>query len=614
MNGILIRQSHYALIKGIDDVLKKKIASIKDIINKLKFILNRRQKTLGIVVALMTVINALLQTLGVSIIVPLAGAMMTPESYMETKFAKKVCGLFGLIDTSHFFVFICAVAIIIYILKSVFSVFQLWISAKYSFMVQRELSTYTLKTYMMRPYNFFLNYGTSDIIRDVKTDSYGVNIILASCFNLLTELLTMSMIVIYITIMDWKMALCIVLLSFVCILIIYKYFKKTMRIAGEKSREYSAKSQKVLLEAVEGIKEVQVMRKQNYFVDEFKKIYALEQHPGMIQRMVVESPAYIIEAIFVVGMLGFVVVRMMLDPSFLNAMPVLASFLMGAIKMLPSLGHISSRLNSLQYYIPSLNSVYHNFMIFREEKNECSQAYRIADDCEFSSFNKAIILDSVDWKYEESKPYVLRGLNLTIKKGDSIGIIGQSGAGKSTLADVILGLYTPVSGCVKIDGINIQSIYYSYGNIIGYVPQNIYLIDGTIRENVAFGSALDDIDDQLVWECLKQARLDSFVLSSESGLDTIVGERGVKFSGGQRQRLAIARALYRKPQILIMDEATSALDNETEEAVMDAIEQLYGTITMVIIAHRLTTVKKCDHIYEIYEGKAIERSKEEIFV
>lgn len=216
----------------------------------------------------------------------------------------------------------------------------------------------------------------------------------------------------------------------------------------------------------------------------------------------------------------------------------------------------------------------------------------------------------LSWRYKDGKKDILSGMQLTINKGEAIGIIGASGSGKSTFADLFLRLYFPQHGKILMDGINIDAIPQKWSRTIGYVPQSVFLVDGTVRENVVFGG--DDPDDEKVWKALKKASLDKFIKELSNGLETVVGERGVKFSGGQRQRIAIARALYSDPQILILDEATSALDNETEEAVMEAIDSLAGSMTLIIIAHRVTTLKGCDRIYEIVNGKAVERNKDEV--
>ena len=229
-----------------------------------------------------------------------------------------------------------------------------------------------------------------------------------------------------------------------------------------------------------------------------------------------------------------------------------------------------------------------------------------------AAFHSEICLENVSWKYPNADGRVIDGLNMVILKGHAVGFVGASGAGKTTLADMILGLLPTETGAIKMDGVDIKSIPLTWSRTIGYVPQSVYLTDDTIRNNVAFGIEKEQIDDVLVWEALQQAQLKTFVESLPEGINTVVGERGIKFSGGQRQRVAIARALYYDPAILVLDEATSALDNETESAVMEAIESLQGHKTLIIVAHRLTTIKSCDEVYEIVDGKAVKKDMAEI--
>ena len=226
-------------------------------------------------------------------------------------------------------------------------------------------------------------------------------------------------------------------------------------------------------------------------------------------------------------------------------------------------------------------------------------------------FQEVVSVENIVWQYEGQTKPVLTDVSLCIHKGESVALIGASGSGKTTLSDILLGLLAPEKGSIYMDGIDIYTIPKIWARIVGYVPQSVFLIDDTIRNNVAFG--LRDVDDSDIWKALEQAQLKAFVETLPAGLDTIVGDRGIKFSGGQRQRVAIARALFNKPEILILDEATAALDNETEKAVMESIDALQGQITMVIVAHRLTTIRNCDSIYEVKEGKAIRRDKSEVF-
>ena len=260
---------------------------------------------------------------------------------------------------------------------------------------------------------------------------------------------------------------------------------------------------------------------------------------------------------------------------------------------------------------PAFDIAYNNIKEAKTYVSNKELNLDIADKSGDFEFLNEIKLDNVTWKYISGKKEVLKDLNLAIKKGQSIGIIGESGAGKSTLSDILLGLYIPQKGTVSVDGHIISEIPKTWSRMIGYVPQSVYLMDDTLRSNISFGD--EDIDDNRIWNSLEKASLKEYVASLPDGLDTMVGERGIKFSGGQRQRIAIARALYHNPSILILDEATSALDNETETAVMEAIESLQGTITMIIIAHRLTTMRKCDRIIKIENGVAVDVEKTELF-
>lgn len=270
------------------------------------------------------------------------------------------------------------------------------------------------------------------------------------------------------------------------------------------------------------------------------------------------------------------------------------------------------------FYRPTLEEAFVNITAAREYENELTEYQKLhggVDEAHMGevSFKKQVVVKNVRFKYKKAKEPVLQNISLTITKGESIALIGASGAGKTTMADVMLGLLHPESGTVEMDGIDIFSMPKHWAKIIGYVPQMVFLTDDTIRNNVSFGLTRDEIDDDRIWHALEQAQLADFVRKLPKQLDTIVGERGIKFSGGQRQRIAIARALYNEPEILVLDEATSALDNETETAVMEAIDALQGQKTLIIVAHRLTTIRNCDKIYEICDGHAIERAKEEIF-
>ena len=278
--------------------------------------------------------------------------------------------------------------------------------------------------------------------------------------------------------------------------------------------------------------------------------------------------------------------------------------MVAAYRLLPSINKFSVNFNQIIFYNISLNVAYDNIQAAREYMKKDMEGDSGAD----ISFKQSIDIQNVTWKYEAEEKKVLENVSLHINKGDSVAIIGESGAGKTTLADILLGLYRPMHGKVLVDGQDVYSNLKQWAEIISYVPQTVYLFDDTVKNNVIFGHS--EVDEKKVWEALEQAQLKSFVEGLPDGLDTMVGEAGVRFSGGQRQRIAIARALYNNPSVLVLDEATAALDNDTESAVMEAIDSLKGKKTLVIIAHRLTTIKNCNKVYEIKNKKIIDVTSE----
>lgn len=575
-----------------------------DHIAKLLYIMTKRQKAIAMVLFVVVLFNSLLQTISVYAISPLVSSMTNKDIFLENKMVRAISHIFKTAEYTRLFCLLCACIAFIYFIKELVSVFQIWFSIKFAQKVQREISQTVLDSYMDRDYDFFLDYGTPKLIRDIKEDPSSTYNVLTCLLNILTEVLTAALLLAYIIVSDFWMAIFMLALAMVSMLVMIYGFKRTLLKKGEEARVKAAENNKILLETIEGIKDVKVMRKKNYFSKAFYDTYRNEQKPRVFQNLAASAPTSIVEGIFVIGIMLFLGMMSINDVSFWNRLPMLATFLVAAIRLLPSIGRITNNINNIQFFIPALDSVYNNVKVIRE-KSDNSTSYTNEKCDKRIVFHKKMELRNICYGYKDSDRRVLDNLNMIIHKGESIGIVGQSGAGKSTLADIILGLHIPQSGEVMLDGVDIADIFQEYGRVIGYVPQNVYLVDGTIRENVAFGENVSSVDDGDVIEALKQAKLYDLVANSANGLDTIIGERGVKFSGGQRQRMAIARALYRKPQILIMDEATSALDNETETAVMEQVEELQGAITLIIIAHRLSTIEKCNSVYEIVDGKAL---------
>lgn len=590
-----------------------RLKSVKDVWNKYNFILTASLKRWGVVVVLLTLIGAVFETMGVSIILPLVQVMIAPEALRENAIVEPIISYLGL-DSDTALIWAIGIAVIfIYLLKNLFLLMLSWVRVKYSCKVQRELSIEMMDAYMKRGYIFFLNVSTGELLRGMQGSIVNTYNALYHCFRLFAEVLTITFICLYIMVSDIIMAMCVCVLAFLCLLIIIFGFQKWIKRCGEINYKYSALVNKTLLHTFQSIKEVLVLQRQKYFINSYRKEY-IEQQKGIIGQTVgTESPAYLIEGVCVAGLIIAVCVKAINTENASTLVPQLAAFAVAAFRILPSLGRISSYFNQFMFCIPGINETYENFQEVRESDSNLISKLNDKKRIEkISGFEKKMTIAEITWKYPNAEETVLEGISMEIKKGQSIAFVGKSGAGKTTLADIILGLLPPQKGRVLIDGVDIKDIPKERSRIVGFVPQTVNLLDDTVRRNVAFGIEDSEIDDDMVWTALEQAQLKDTIENSANGLDTKIGERGIRFSGGQRQRFAIARALYCNPDILILDEATSALDTETETAVMESIEALQGHKTLIIIAHRLTTIRNCDVIYEIGNGKAVRKAYKDL--
>lgn len=596
-----------------------RLRSVIDIWKKYDFILTSSQKKWGIVIFILTLLGAVCETLGVSIILPMVQVMIDPKQVRENAFFEPIISYLHLDSNASLIWAIGLVVVAIYLVKNTFLLFLSYVRIKYSCKVQRELSVEMMESYMSRGYVFFLNMGTGELMRGVTGSISNTYAALFQVFKLLAEALTVVCICIYIMFTDIAMALCVILLALICLAFVVLCCQKWVKKCGEINYKYSALVNKSLLQTFQGIKEILVMHRQKYFVDSYRENYVKQQKGLIGETVTMESPTYVIEAVCVCGLVIAVCMKAIDADNAATLVPQLASFAVAAFRILPSLGRISSSFNQFMFCVPGINDTYNNFKEVRKSQNEVI-TFKIENSFKDSysgihntaKFQKKLSIKNITWKYPNTDNNVLENISMEINKGESIAFVGKSGAGKTTLADIILGLLKPQEGTVKIDDSNIEEIPEKRSRIIGFVPQNVNLLDDTVRRNVAFGIKDEEIDDERVWKALEQAQLKDIIEGYEKGLDTKTGERGIRFSGGQRQRFAIARALYCNPEILVLDEATSALDTETETAVMESIEALQGHKTLIIIAHRLTTIKNCDKIYEIVEGKAVERKYEEL--
>lgn len=586
-------------------------------LKQLNYILNKSQKRRAFWLFLAIVAGAGFELLGVTAILPFVEAAVSPEKVLQNKYVMMIAPVIGITDANTLLIFMGISLILVYIIKNVFMLYTNFVQYDFATRIKKELSVKMLHSYMSRPYTFFLNTNTAEILRGCSGDILSVYRVVDCLCTILSQALTVVMIGIFLIYTDPIIAISVLVLMIVVLLGMVLFFKPTVKKAGQKNMELLTLINQILTQITNGIKEIFVMQRKELFLGEYDEVSDQSRKLERTYNVLSTSPDRIVEGICVSGIIGIVCIRLVNDSTaMIDFIPKLAAFAMAAFKLLPSIGKIANRMTGIIYSRPGVVNVYQNMLEANQYETQMKQyisdkhvEVRQLEDLKFSN---QLSINQVCWQYENQKAPVLTDVQLTIHKGESVAFIGASGAGKTTLSDIILGLLQPAKGTVEMDGIDVYTIPMQWAHIVGYVPQSIFLMDDTVRNNIAFGLPADTIEDKYIWEALEKAQLKEFIEKLPYGLDTMVGERGVKFSGGQRQRIAIARALYNKPEILVLDEATAALDNETETAVMESIDALQGQITMIIVAHRLTTIKNCDKIYEIKDGVALERSKEEV--
>ncbi len=611
---------------------------LREVIRKTLYVMDRPQKILCVIVLFLTFLGAALECLGVSVIIPLVQVIQDADMVLQSNLLTSHPALYekaASLSYTRLVALISSGVIVLYLFKNFYFVFLSWFRVKFAAKIQREISVRMMASYLSRGYQFFLNTNYGEFYRGIIGDTTMVYTVLNSSFSLLAEGFTLLLIVIFLFLTDWMLACTVFVLALFCLLIIFVFFRKKMYRYGADARKYHVRQEQTLKQTFMGVKNVLILRKQRHFISEYESNRINIQKTECKQTVALEAPAHVIEGLCIAGLMAAICLRIVFIGSDAGFFATLSAFAVAAFRVLPSLGRISASLNSLSNALPSIDALHTQIVKAEDYAKEHPEALvemdnpgnsgrLIAKGTSYTDkelpekedgkdrFQDKIELKDITFAYTSETGNVLKNVDLTLHKGESVALIGASGAGKSTLADILLGLLVPQSGGIYMDGTNITKIPDQWAGVVGYVPQTVYLYDASIRENVAFGESREKIDEDRVWEALTRAELADFVRSLPEGIETKAGDSGVRLSGGQRQRIAIARALYHRPEVLVLDEATSALDNETESAIMEAIESLQGQVTLLIVAHRLTTVRNCDVIYEVEEGRLRPRDKAEV--
>lgn len=575
-------------------------------------LLDKKQKHKMVLLVFLMLIGAVLETLGVSMILPVMSVVMEENAVQKHAYLQVICDLFHIAydDTRTLMILVMVGLIVIFAVKNVFLFFQQKVQLKFVYTNQFATSRRMMINFMERPYEYYLNADTSVIQRSITSDVNNMYGLILSLLQLVSEGIVFVCLIAVSLVSDVMMSITVALLLVVVLAIIKWVLKPIMRKAGEENQDYYSGLYKWIDQSVMGIKEIKIANKENYFINEYAKCG--EGYVNAVQRynLYNATPRLLIETVALAGMIFYMMIQLLSGVQVTAILPQLTLLALVAMRLIPCANRINNHLTSISYFEPFFMGVSDNLQEeIRDESIDYNAAsYQKKVEVQKLEIRHNIQLKDIVYKYPNTETLIFDRANMEIPIGKSVGIVGTSGAGKTTIVDILLGLLQIQSGEILADGVEVREHYQSFLKDIGYIPQTIFMIDSTIRKNVAFGVADEDIDDVKVWRALQEAQLDEFVRGLPDGLDTSIGERGIRISGGQRQRIGIARALFEDPEVLVLDEATSALDNETEAAIMESINMLHGKKTLIIIAHRLQTIEKCDMVYRVEKGQVtIER-------
>ena len=575
------------------------------ILQKMNRLLDAKQKKLMVLIVFLMLIGGILESLSISVVIPVIEVLLDPDAVVNNKFFAALYNGLGLTSVTQFTIVMMLALIGAFVLKNLFLFLQNVVQLRFVYTNQFATSRKMMINFMNRPYEYYLNADTAVIQRSITSDVNNMYGLILALLQLISEAVVFTCLVAVLLIVDAMMILTIAVLLLVVLVLIKVVIKPIMVKAGQENQDYYSGLFKWIEQSVMGIKEIKIANKVQYFINEYAKCGFVYVNAVQKYNLYNSTPRLLIETVCIAGLVIYMLIVMLNGASVTEMMPQLTTFGLAAMRLIPSANRINNHLTSISYFEPFFMGVSDNLQEDIHDNNVVYdvEAYAHAKEVVKMDVNKEISLTDITYKYPNSEALIFDHADMTVPVGSAVGIVGSSGSGKTTIVDVMLGLLQLQTGSILADGVDVQTNYEGWLRNIGYIPQTIFMIDSTIRKNVAFGVADEDIDDNRVWEVLKEAQLDEFVRNLPEGLDTGIGERGIRISGGQRQRIGIARALYEDPEVLVLDEATSALDNDTEAAIMESINRLHGKKTLLIIAHRLQTIEECDMVFRVENGK-----------
>lgn len=576
---------------------------------KVFHILNKKQKGKAVLIIILMLIGGIMESVSISLILPLISAVMDKNNWNTSWYGSLICRMFQISTQREYIEILLILLIVAFLLKNLYLLLEYYI--QYTFIARNRynMQSELMHSYIRKPYSFFVNSNSGEILRILTSDTSQTFSLLTDVFIFYTEIIVSIILGITILLVSPSIAIGLLIILGLELLTITMILKPIMRRNGTIQRNESSATNKWILQSVNGIKSIKVANTERFFEEHYCKHALKVVDIDRKNQTIANMPRLIIEAFTVSGVLLILLLMVLTGKELDSIVPQLSAFVLAAVRLLPSINRISMAMNQIPFLEGGLDNI---IVALEKEKNEKGlEENRGSENNQVSrreknNFNRCIFFEGISFSYPNSEKKIFNNASFKIYPGQSVGIVGTSGAGKTTAVDIILGLLKPDMGHVYIDGSDIENDMSKWLSQVAYIPQTIFLMDDTIRANIAFGQGDAEISEKDIWEALEEAQMKEYVESLPDGLDTQVGEQGIRLSGGQRQRIGIARALYSNPEFLFFDEATSALDNETENAIMESIENLKGKKTLIIIAHRLSTIENCDVIFRVEEGKVIE--------
>ncbi len=576
-------------------------------LKKLLYLFTTRERWQIAGLFILILIGGGFETLGVGLVLPLISLLDNPQIIQEQRPVAWVYQAVGEPAPRQFLILVGFGFIALYITKNSYLTALQYLQCRFIYSKQVELSSRLFRAYLYSPYTFHLQRNSAELIRNlsIETTLFFVSV-LSPGLLALTEITILSCIALFLFLMEPVTFLMAAGVIGLATMSFYRVVRIKLSQLGKSRQYYEGQVIQTINQAFGGVKEAKVLGREQFFLNVYRQNNTASTRTLQYFQIVSQLPRFFIETVAVVGLMLIFVSVLVQGRELSEVIPTLSLFAAAAFRLMPSINRILNAVTAMRFSSHTVHVLYQDLMELKPliATTNLSNFSKIPDNA--LVLKTQIELRNVVYQYPGASDASLRGVSLTIPKGTSVGFVGSSGAGKTTIVDVILGLLPPTQGQVLVDGRDIYDDLSAWQRLIGYIPQSIYLCDDTLRNNIAFGIPADEINEDWIESAVESAQLTELVHSLPEGLDTLVGERGVRLSGGQRQRVGIARALYHNPEVLVMDEATAALDNQTEAGVMEAVEKLSGEKTLIMIAHRLSTVKNCDRLYFMNQGKIVD--------